>query len=178
MAILTVNSTLSTGEQVTASKLNNLVATATFAAGAVDQATLQLAGSPITLSVKDGGITTTKLSTGHPNWDPSSNLIVAGNLTVLAATGTEPITPNVLTVNGTLAVTGNASCADLAPTGDVTVAATKSIKTAATIGRTVKLNSGTGGNDIQFGFQNDGDGLFLRVTIDGVNEYKIALTVV
>jgi hypothetical protein len=83
-----------------------------------------------------------------------------------------------LSVGTTLTVTGNASCNNLSPTGDLTILAAKSILTSATNGRTVKLNSGTGGNNIQFGFYNDGGGTFLLVTIDDTNEYKVALTAV
>tara|TARA_R100001224_G_scaffold23405_1_gene12308 strand:- start:773 stop:2320 length:1548 start_codon:yes stop_codon:yes gene_type:complete len=61
MAILSKGNTFATGDQVTALKLNNLVDSATFASGAVDDSTTQLDGSG-RIIVKDGGITTAKLN--------------------------------------------------------------------------------------------------------------------
>ena len=87
-------------------------------------------------------------------------------------------TGDIISSAGIISATGNISCNNLSPSGDLTILAAKQILTSATIGRTVKLNSGTGGNAIQFGFQNDGGGVFLLVTIDGTNEYKVALTAV
>jgi hypothetical protein len=123
--------------------------------------------------VKTAGITPTMLSAGAPAWVPvvgvtPANVAIPGNQSIVGS----------LSVGTTLSVTGDASCNNLSPSGDLTILAAKSILTSATNGRTVKLNSGTGGNDIQFGFQNDGGGTFLLVTIDGTNEYKIALTAV
>ena len=66
MPILSKGSTFATGNQVTAANLNALVDSATFAAGAVDTVTTELASGAI--RVKDGGITPTKLSTYAPTW--------------------------------------------------------------------------------------------------------------
>lgn len=60
MAILTKGQTFATGDQVTATKLNDLVDAATFASGAVDSSTTQLSGGAII--VKDSGITAAKLA--------------------------------------------------------------------------------------------------------------------
>ncbi len=54
--------TFATGDQVTATKLNNLVDQATFDSDVVDGSTLQVANDQ--LSVKDGGITAAKLESG------------------------------------------------------------------------------------------------------------------
>lgn len=62
MAILSKGTDFSTGDQVTALKLNNLVDDATFASGAVDGSTTQLSGSG-QIIVKDSGISTDKLAT-------------------------------------------------------------------------------------------------------------------
>lgn len=59
MAVLSKGTTFATGDQVTASKLNDLVDTSTFASGAVDNVSTQLSGGRII--VKDGGISTAKL---------------------------------------------------------------------------------------------------------------------
>lgn len=61
MAVLTKGTTFATGDQVTATNLNNLVDSATFASGAVDNSTTQLSSGAII--VKDTGITSAKLST-------------------------------------------------------------------------------------------------------------------
>lgn len=66
MAILITGNTFSTGDSVTATTLNNAVNSATFDTGAVDSSTTQLSGGAII--VKDGGITSSKLSTGAPTW--------------------------------------------------------------------------------------------------------------
>jgi hypothetical protein len=61
MAILSKGTDFSTGDQVTAAKLDALVDSATFASGAVDDSTTQLDGNG-KIIVKDGGITTAKLN--------------------------------------------------------------------------------------------------------------------
>jgi hypothetical protein len=60
MAVISKGQTFAAGDQVTASKLNNLADNATFASGAVDNVSTQLAGEAIV--VKDGGVTTAKLN--------------------------------------------------------------------------------------------------------------------
>jgi hypothetical protein len=61
MAILSKGTDFSTGDQVTAAKLDALVDSATFASGAVDDSTTQLDGNG-KIIVKDGGITSAKLN--------------------------------------------------------------------------------------------------------------------
>lgn len=60
MAVLNKGHDFSDGDQVTAAKLDNAVDAATFAAGAVDNASTQLSGGAII--VKDAGITAAKLA--------------------------------------------------------------------------------------------------------------------
>ena len=60
MAVISKGQTFAAGDQVTASKLNNLADNATFASGAVDNVSTQLSGGAIV--VKDGGVTTAKLN--------------------------------------------------------------------------------------------------------------------
>tara|TARA_R110000868_G_scaffold159233_3_gene387914 strand:+ start:49 stop:696 length:648 start_codon:yes stop_codon:yes gene_type:complete len=62
MAVLSTGNTFTTGDQVTATTLNNAVNGASFASGAVDSTTTSLSSGAII--VKDGGITATKLETG------------------------------------------------------------------------------------------------------------------
>jgi hypothetical protein len=61
MAVLNKGHDFSDGDQVTADKLDNAVDAATFAAGAVDNASTQLSGGAII--VKDAGVTAAKLAT-------------------------------------------------------------------------------------------------------------------
>ena len=63
MAILSKGTDFSTGDQVTAAKLNALVDSATFASTAVDDVSTALDGSsPKKIIVKDGGISTARLA--------------------------------------------------------------------------------------------------------------------
>ena len=63
MAILSKGTDFSTGDQVTAAKLDALVDSATFASGAVDNVSTALDGSsPQKIIVKDGGISTARLA--------------------------------------------------------------------------------------------------------------------
>lgn len=77
MAILATGNTFNTGDSVTATMLNNAVNNATFDSGAVDGVTTQLSGGAVI--VKDGGITTAKLSTGGPTWT-SGGALTAGSI--------------------------------------------------------------------------------------------------
>lgn len=87
-----------TGQQVTATDLNNLVDDATLATGAGDGQTIEITSNTIT--VKDGGISPSKLSTGGPGWDTSSNVTIAGNASV-----TGNVTCNDITALGALRAT-------------------------------------------------------------------------
>lgn len=174
MAILSKGHTFATGNQVTAGNLNALVDSATFVAGvggATDNLSLEVSSGAI--RVKTAGITPSMLSAGAPSWVPvvgatPANVAIPGNQSIQ---GTLDVGVSIAT-SGTITCNGN-----LATNGNLTLLSTGQINTSAPfIGRTVKLNSGTGGNNIQFGFQNDEGGTFLLVTIDGTTEYKVALT--
>lgn len=98
MAVLNKGHDFSDGDQVTADKLDNAVDAATFAAGAVDNASTQLSGGAIivkdagvtaaklatdsvtTTKIADANVTPAKLSTGAPTWDVSSKLSVTGSI--------------------------------------------------------------------------------------------------
>lgn len=77
MAILSKGTDFTTGDQVTAAKLDALVDSATFASGAVDGSTTQLDGNGAII-VKDGGITSAKL----PSGGLTSNLKITSSGTV------------------------------------------------------------------------------------------------
>jgi len=78
MAILVTGNTFSNGDQVTATKLNASVNSATFHADAVDGSTTQLSSGSII--VKDGGIVPAKLSTGGPEWTSGGTVSLKGDL--------------------------------------------------------------------------------------------------
>ena len=176
MAILSKGHTFATGNQVTAGNLNALVDSATFVAGnggATDNLSLEVSSGAI--RVKSAGITPSMLSAGAPSWVP----VVGATPANVAIPGNQSI-QGTLDVGVSIASSGTITCnGNLATNGNLNLLSTSQINTSSPfIGRTVKLNSGTGGNNIQFGFQNDGGGTFLLVTIDGTNEYKVALTAV
>lgn len=90
MAILVKGTDFSTGQQVAAANLDNLVDAATFDSGAVDNSTTQLSSGAII--VKDGGVTPAKLSTGAPTWDSSGNQTVTGRIDANGGTVRFPAT--------------------------------------------------------------------------------------
>jgi hypothetical protein len=174
MPILTKGSTFATGNQVTAANLNALVDSATFAAGAVDTVTTELASGAI--AVKNGGITPSKLSSYGPTWGLETVNTVP-NVKVLRYAG-NAIIDGPLTTGGAITSSGAiAANGDLSTNGDLRMVNTKQIIPSGSPGRTISLTTGTGGNAIQFGFNND-SGDFLLVTIDGTAQFKIALTAV
>jgi hypothetical protein len=177
MSILSKGTTFATGTQVSASSLNNLVDAATFASGAVDGVTLSI-NSGGALTIKDYGVTSTKLSSGAPTWDGSNvtapngfivngDAALNGGLTV--ANG--QLVGSSLGVGTTLSVGTTTTLG-----GNVTMPDTSSIIASGSAGLTTGLRtSGSGPNNIQFGFRNDSSGVFLLVTVDGANAYKIPL---
>lgn len=99
MAILSKGTTFSSSDQVTSTKLNNLVDAATFVSGAsgtTDDSTLEVNGSGrlqvkdlgivagkiasnavTTAKIQDGQVTYAKLSTGAPTWDGTQTLTLS-----------------------------------------------------------------------------------------------------
>jgi len=59
MAVITSGKTFANGEQLSASKLNQVITAATFASGAIDNSVMQIVGDAIT--VAEGGITKAKI---------------------------------------------------------------------------------------------------------------------
>jgi len=85
MAILSKGTDFTTGDQVTAAKLDALVDSATFAAGAVDDSTTALDSStPKKIIVKNGGISSTQLAT-----DSVTTVKVENNAITLAKMATQ-----------------------------------------------------------------------------------------
>lgn len=177
MSILSKGTTFVTGSQVSASSLNNLVDAATFTSGAVDGVTMSLTSGGA-LTIANGGITATKLSTGAPTWD-TSNVVVPNGFIVAgdAALSGGLTVANGQTVGGSLGVGTTLSVGTTTTLGgNVTMPDTSSIIASGSTGLTTGLRtSGSSPNNIQLGFKIDTDGPYLLVTIDGTTNYKIAL---
>lgn len=168
MAILSKGTTFATNDQVTATKLNNLVDAATFnATGAVDNVTTQISGGAII--VKDGGITPAKMSTGGPSWDANGNTSIGGtNTNDNAATGKvgEYVSSTVVVASATSLTTATAkSITSITLTaGDWDVSAVADIipsgGSISFFGISVSLNNNTldgmnnGGDSILQGFSS------------------------
>lgn len=109
MGVLTTGNTFSTGDQVTASKLNDAVNSATFQSAAVDNTSTQLSGGAII--VKDLGITQGKISSDAVGTNQLANDVVistsgsitgaAGSFTTLAASGDVTFDTTTLKVDST-----------------------------------------------------------------------------
>ena len=98
MPILTKGVDFTTGDQVTAANLDNLVDAAAFAAGAVDNSTTQLSGGAII--VKDEGITNSKVSSDATSAKATRVKLNRGltTLTDAATIATDASLGNVFTV--------------------------------------------------------------------------------
>lgn len=78
MGVIKKGVSFSAGEQLTADKLNDLVDLAEFTAvDTTDNSSINLSANG-KLQVKDSGITPSKLSTGHPGWEPNG-ILTSGN---------------------------------------------------------------------------------------------------
>jgi hypothetical protein len=103
MAILSTGNTFSTGNQVTASSLNDAVNAATFDTPA-DGIGIEVGSSGL-LALKDGGTTPEKLSTGGPDWDSSGNTTITGQVDISGASAGQvkfPATQNASSDANTL----------------------------------------------------------------------------
>ena len=131
MAILSTGNTYVTNDQVTAANLNAAINSATFASGAVDNATTQLSGGAVI--VKDGGITASKLTTG------SNGQLFIGN-----GTG---FTKATLTAGSNVTITNGAGSITIASTasgGGGTIGGSTGITDEA-----VLVADGTGGSTLK-----------------------------
>ena len=172
MAILSKGYTFTSTEQVTSTKLGNLVDLATFVSGGSGTCAsgggLEVSGGQ--LQIVNGGVTPTKLSTGAPTWDGSSNLTVNGTLT----TGGAISTSGNLSVNGTTTIAGVTTLNGTSEVNANMTVNAQIIRSGTASARTVQLVTGDSSpNAISFGWDS-GDRL---VTVDGI-EYKVTLTAV
>jgi hypothetical protein len=137
MAVLSKGTTFATGDQVTATKLNNLVDSSTFASGAVDNTTTQLSGGAII--VKDGGIATAKLadSTGVSDGVTFAKLQQAAANTVLVRDANSTGAVSAKAVADTQILIGDGDgFAAASLSGDVTMTNAGVVSIAATSGAT------------------------------------------
>lgn len=99
MAILSTGYTYSDNDQVTSTRLNAAINSATFDSGAVDNSTTQLSGGAIivkdsgisasklatsavtTAKINDAAVTAAKISAGGPSWDATGNTVITGTTT-------------------------------------------------------------------------------------------------
>ena len=81
MSIINKGTAFSNGEQLTATKLNDMLDLATFDQSATDSASTTVNSSG-QISVADSGITPSKLSAGAPSWDSNGQLKVNGQIKV------------------------------------------------------------------------------------------------
>lgn len=173
MAILSKGYSFGSTEQVTSTKLGNLVDAAAFVSGSSGTCAsgggLEVTGGG-QLQIANTSITSTKLSTGAPSWTSGGNLTVGtgGNFTC-GGTGTfggTISTSGNIEVNGTSSITGTSTF-----TGNATFAG-QIIRSGTASNRTVQLKTGAvEPNAISFGW----NGADLLVTIDG-DEFKVTLT--
>ena len=108
MGVLTTGNTFSTGDQVTASKLNNAVNSATFQSAAVDNTSTQLSGGAII--VKDLGITQGKISSDAVGTNQLANDVVistSGSITGAAGSFTTLSASGDISVDGSVKQSGN-----------------------------------------------------------------------
>lgn len=159
--ILNKGYTFGSTEQVTSTKLGNLVDNATFASTCVvGGGGLELSGGA--LQIANAIIPPTKLSSGAPSWDSGGNVNVGNTLEVGGPINTSNNcnVNGALTVNGTSTFIGNATFS-----GEI-------IRSGTSSNRTVKLTTGsTSPNAISFGYDNGN----LLVTV-GTTEFSIPMT--
>lgn len=140
MPVLSKGTTFATGDNVTATTLNNLVDNATFATGAVDNSTTQLSSGQII--VKDGGITPAKLSTGHPDWTTTGAL----SATAIENTPIGGVTPAAVAAT-TISATGTTSLYEIIEKATVSTSAlTGTVNFNAKDGAVVYYTTGASAN--------------------------------
>jgi len=108
MAVLTTGNTFASGDQVTASSLNNSVSNATFASGAVDNTSTQLSSGAII--VKDLGISSGKIAIDAVGTDQLANDVVintSGSITGAAGSFTTLTASGDISVDGSVKQSGN-----------------------------------------------------------------------
>ena len=116
MPVVNTNRTFTANEQVTATKLNDIMDQSVFVANAVVSGQgLEITGAG-QIQIGDGQIASSKLSTGAPSWNTTSVSIpsattITGNTSVtgnISATGTASFTGNT-TIGGNATISGNAA---------------------------------------------------------------------
>lgn len=137
MAVLSKGVDFTTGDQVTATNLDNLVDAATFASGAVDNSTTALSGGAII--VKDGGVTMAKLESATNGQIPIGNgsgftkatLTAGTNIGITNASGTVTVA-----FSGTLPIANGGTGSTTAADAKVALGIGAPVKNTAQLDRT------------------------------------------
>lgn len=153
MPILSKGTTFANGDQVTATKLNSLVDSATFGANIVDNTTLATSGSgtSATLIIKDLGVSTAKIAASAVTTSKIADANVTTAKILDANVTTAKIADaNVTTVKIADANVTTAKIADLnVTTGKIADAAVTTAKLAQPLTRGTVVTT-TGGTSIDF----------------------------
>ena len=156
MAVINTTGTFTNNEQVTSTKLNNLIDQAYFESGAVSGSTLvvtagQLKVGTITstemgansvegAAIKNGEVTVAKLSTGAPTWTSGGDVTVIGSTTALSS-----VTATTATVSiGSARTASGASNIDFNSTFPLTSYEARISRESGENGNLVITNTGTG----------------------------------
>lgn len=157
MAVINTTGTFANNEQVTSTKLNDIVDNAYFISGAVSGSTLevtaggQLKVGTITSSeiganavtgsaILNGEVTVAKLSTGAPTWTSGGNVTVLGSTTALSS-----VTATTASVSiGSARTASGASNIDFNSTFPLTSYEARISRESGANGNLVVTNTGTG----------------------------------
>lgn len=133
MAVITSGKTFANGEQLSASKLNQVITAATFASGAIDPSVMQIVGDAITIA--DGGVATAKIADSNVTKAKIENV---ANMKALGNTSGSAAAPQEVAI-----LNEN----DMTSDSDTSLATQKSIKAYVTAMRPkfVSLTGGTTG---------------------------------
>lgn len=157
MAVLNTTGTFANNEQVTSTKLNNIIDQAFFVEGARSGTTLEVtaggqlkvgiitasemgANSVEAAAIKNGEVTVAKLSTGAPTWTSGGNVTILGSTTALSS-----VTATTASVSiGSARTASGASNIDFNSTFPLTSYEARISRESGENGNLVFTNTGTG----------------------------------
>jgi hypothetical protein len=157
MAVINTTGTFANNEQVTSTKLNNLIDQAVFVEGARSGTTLEVtAGGQLKVgiitasemgansvegaAIKNGEVTVAKLSTGAPSWTSGGNVTVLGSTTALSSVTAATASVSI----GSARTASGASNIDFNSTFPLTSYEARISRESGANGNLVITNTGTG----------------------------------